>query len=418
MPCGFPHAGWHISAHSTTLAQSTTGSRSTSWGTRWRISSRARPASSVASWSPSCSSARGRSTRCAAPVRWTSSTTSRRGSAPTTSASSPVIGELAKERLGVDADEVERLDGQIEHFFHLAAIYDLTADADSQRIANVEGTRHALQLAEAVHAEHFHQASSIAAAGLYKGVVHRGHVRRGRGRRPQPVLRHQARVRARRARESRRCRGASTGRASSSATRRPARSTRSTARTTSSRPSSGCAALTPSWLRGVGIEGGEINLVPVDYVAKAMDYLAHQPDLDGRDVPPDRSRAAHRRRAVQGADEGGARRPSPTLNVDARALDALPSAVRRRAVARLPGAKQVTDLVLAELGIPRESFAYLTYPTHFDSTKTQAALAGSGIEVPPFATLRADALGVLGAHVQPRPPQGQARWPGPSRARR
>ena len=41
-------------------------------------------------------------------------------------------------------------------------------------------------------------------------------------------------------------------------------------------------AVTPSWLRGVGIEGGPINIVPVDYVAKAMDYLAHQPGLDGR----------------------------------------------------------------------------------------------------------------------------------------
>ena len=62
------------------------------------------------------------------------------------------------------------MDGEIEHFFHLAAIYDLTADAESQRAANVEGTRHAIQLAEALHAEHFHQVSSIAAAGLYKGV--------------------------------------------------------------------------------------------------------------------------------------------------------------------------------------------------------------------------------------------------------
>ena len=77
-----------------------------------------------------------------------------------------VVGDLAKARLGVEHADLERLDGQIEHFFHLAAIYDLTADADSQRVANVEGTRHAVQLAEAVHSEHFHLASSIAAAGL------------------------------------------------------------------------------------------------------------------------------------------------------------------------------------------------------------------------------------------------------------
>jgi NAD(P)-dependent dehydrogenase (short-subunit alcohol dehydrogenase family) len=31
-------------------------------------------------------------------------------------------------------------------------------------------------------------------------------------------------------------------------------------------------------------------------------------------------------------------------------------------------------------------FAYLTYPTHFDSTKTQRALAGSGITVPPLSS--------------------------------
>src|SRR5436305_3318244 len=81
----------------------------------------------------------------------------------------PVIGDLSRERLGLEPDVIEKLDGKIDHFFHLAAIYDLTADADSQRVANVEGTRHALQLAEAVHAGHFHQVSSIAAAGLYKG---------------------------------------------------------------------------------------------------------------------------------------------------------------------------------------------------------------------------------------------------------
>ena len=38
----------------------------------------------------------------------------------------------------------------------------------------------------------------------------------------------------------------------------------------------------PSWLPTVGIEGGEINIVPVDYVASAIDHIAHEPKLDGR----------------------------------------------------------------------------------------------------------------------------------------
>src|SRR5206468_627488 len=57
----------------------------------------------------------------------------------------------------------------------------------------------------------------------------------------------------------------------------------------------------------------------------------------------------------------------------------------RSAASRLPGAKLATDLVLAELGIPREVLHYINYPTSFDSTKTQALLAGSGIEVPPLS---------------------------------
>src|SRR6185437_10867486 len=44
----------------------------------------------------------------------------------------PVVGDLGRPRLGVSDADVERLTGEVEHFFHLAAIYDLTADADSQ----------------------------------------------------------------------------------------------------------------------------------------------------------------------------------------------------------------------------------------------------------------------------------------------
>jgi len=82
----------------------------------------------------------------------------------------PVTGDISQENLGVDQATIDELRGKIDHFFHLAAIYDMTADAESQRVANVEGTRHAVQLAEAVEAKRFHMVSSIAAAGLYKGT--------------------------------------------------------------------------------------------------------------------------------------------------------------------------------------------------------------------------------------------------------
>src|SRR3546814_2391704 len=82
----------------------------------------------------------------------------------------PVVGDLAKPRLGLSAAQVRSLSGKVQHFFHLAAIYDLTADAESQRVANIEGTRHAIELASAIKAGCFHHTSSIAAAGMYSGV--------------------------------------------------------------------------------------------------------------------------------------------------------------------------------------------------------------------------------------------------------
>jgi thioester reductase-like protein len=295
----------------------------------------------------------------------------------------PIVGELSKPRLGVSDSDVERLSGTVEHLFHLAAIYDLTADADTQRTANVEGTRHALQLAEAVHAEHLHQASSIAAAGLYRGVFTEDMFDEAQDVEHNPyyltkheserVVRTEAKVPWRIYRP-----GAVVGHSKTGEIDKidgPYYFFKTIQR---------LRGLTPSWLRGVGIEGGEINLVPVDYVAKAMDYIAHVPDLDGRAfhlTDPEPLTVGALFKALTKA----AKAPQPTLNIDARLLDELPVRLGTT-LSRLPGARQVTDLVLAELGIPRESFAYLTYPTHFDSTKTRAILHGSGIEVPPFAS--------------------------------
>jgi thioester reductase-like protein len=295
----------------------------------------------------------------------------------------PVVGDLSKARLGVEDGEIERLSGHIDHFFHLAAIYDLTAAGDTQRAANIEGTRHALQLAEAVRAKHFHQASSIAAAGLYRGVFTEDMFDEAQDVNHNPyyqtkheserVVRGEAKLPWRIYRP-----GAVVGHSKTGEIDKidgPYYFFRAIQR---------LRGLTPSWLRGVGVEGGEINLVPVDYVAKAMDHLAHLPDLDGRTfhlTDPEPLTVGQLFKALTKA----AKAPQPAMNVDARALDALPIRLSTT-LSRLPGARQVTDLVLAELGIPREAFQYLTYPTHFDSTTTRALLHGSGIEVPPFAS--------------------------------
>src|SRR6478609_3514106 len=82
----------------------------------------------------------------------------------------PVVGDLRRPLLGVDSDQVAELRGKIDHFFHLAAVYDMTAPAERNTAVNVGGTTHAVELARALDAKHLHHVSSIAVAGDYHGV--------------------------------------------------------------------------------------------------------------------------------------------------------------------------------------------------------------------------------------------------------
>src|SRR3954469_12953307 len=60
-----------------------------------------------------------------------------------------IVGDLSQRGLGVSDEDVERLRGEVDHLFHLAGIYDMSASEESQRVANIEGTRHMVEFAEA-----------------------------------------------------------------------------------------------------------------------------------------------------------------------------------------------------------------------------------------------------------------------------
>ena len=81
-----------------------------------------------------------------------------------------IKGDLTKKNLGVSKKDLTTLKGSVDHVFHLAAVYDMMADAASQEAANVDGTRNAVKFAEAVEAGCFNHVSSIAVAGLYRGI--------------------------------------------------------------------------------------------------------------------------------------------------------------------------------------------------------------------------------------------------------
>lgn len=81
----------------------------------------------------------------------------------------PLVGELAAPKLGLRPADVSRLRGTVDHVVHLAAVYDMTADATATERANVLGTRSVLELARAVRAGRLHHVSSVAVAGDYAG---------------------------------------------------------------------------------------------------------------------------------------------------------------------------------------------------------------------------------------------------------
>jgi len=292
----------------------------------------------------------------------------------------PVIGDLSAEHLGCE-DRIQELKGEIDHFFHLAAIYDMTADAETQRLSNVEGTRHAVQLAEAVEARRFHMVSSIAAAGLYKGTFTEemfdeaekveNHPYFQTKHESEAAVREECDVPWRVYRPGIVVGDSETGEIDKIDGPYYFFKLLQRARN-----------LLPQWVPGIGIEGGRINLVPVDFVVKAMDHIAHLDGFDGQAfhlTDPNPMSAGQ----VINTFAKAAHAPEAAMRIDSKMFEFIPKQIRM-GLTMLPPVKRFSDQVLADLGIPRSVLVYINYPTDFDSTKTQTALEGTGISVPPL----------------------------------
>jgi NAD(P)-dependent dehydrogenase (short-subunit alcohol dehydrogenase family) len=291
-----------------------------------------------------------------------------------------IVGDLSQPGLGISDEDVERLRGEIDHLFHLAAIYDMTADAASQNVANVEGTRHMVQFAEDVEAGRVHMVSSIAAAGLYKGVWREDMFEEAEDLDNHPYFR---------------TKHDSEGIVRTECTR-PWRIYRpgivvGNSETGEMDKIDGpyyffklirrLRGTVPEWVPMPGIEGREINLVPVDFVARAMDHIAHVEGLDGRAfhlTDPSPKTAGE---VIDIFAQAG-HAPQSSVRLPAAVVDLAAPFVK--AVASLPPGDIVTDRVLSDFGIPRSVLTYINYPTQFDSRQAQAALAGTDIRVPPL----------------------------------
>ncbi|MEC3981873.1 SDR family oxidoreductase [Amycolatopsis sp. H20-H5] len=285
-----------------------------------------------------------------------------------------VVGDLGEPLLGVGESDRERLRG-VDHIVHLAALYDLTADDEASIKANVEGTGHVIELAADLRAGCLHHVSSVAVAGDHDGMfteemfdvgqrlvtpyhrtkfeaeklVREQHEVPWRVYRPAVVVGH--------------------------------------SETGEMDKIDGPYYLFPAISRLAGLPDvpivgpglGDTNVVPVDYVAKALLRLATTDGLDGRAfhlVSPEPQSVV----SVYNAFAKAAGAPTITVQLNERVSRGIVGLVKLSE--HIPGFTIARDAVMERLGIPPVLLETMAFPSVFSSASTRKALAGSGIDVP------------------------------------
>jgi NAD(P)-dependent dehydrogenase (short-subunit alcohol dehydrogenase family) len=143
----------------------------------------------------------------------------------------------------------------------------------------------------------------------------------------------------------------------------------------------------PGWFPLIGPELGYTNIVPVDFVADAMDHIAHEPGLDGQAfhlANPKSQRSGE----VMNAIAAAAHAPQMSVRIDSQLLKALPKGTIGMLM-QLPAAKGVRKAILDDFGIPDEIIGYIGLTPEFDTRDTERALKGSEIAVPPLESYAA-----------------------------
>ena len=291
----------------------------------------------------------------------------------------PVTGDLSRPGLGIDG-----FSEPVDHFFHLAAVYDMTADDDAMERANIEGTKHVIEFANSIEVGRFHHTSSIAVAGEYKGVFQEDMFDEGQR---LPHAYHRSKYESERlVRE---------GVEAKTLVFRPGIVV-GHSETGEMDKVDGPYYLfkllqrlrhaLPEWAPLAGPQGGETNIVPVDFVAKAMDHIAHLPDAE---LPSDTFHLVNPESMKVGEALNefakAAHAPQFVMRIDQNMTNVVPPQVRAGLLA-LPTVKRIRDQLYHDLGIPPAAMEHRDFRCKFDARDTQRALSGTGIAVPPLST--------------------------------
>ena len=291
----------------------------------------------------------------------------------------PMTGDITAPGLGLSAADGARLKGA--DFYHLAAVYDLEAAEQENERANVEGTRNVVELASKVGARLHHVSSIAIAGGRWKGKFTEGMFAEGqaldhayyRTKYEAEKIVRESTLRFRIYRP-----GLVIGSSEDGEADRidgPYYAFKLIQRLRNA---------IPPWVPLIGLEGGQINVVPVDFVARALDAIGHREGLDGMtfhltdpaarslgDVTNTFCRAAHA--------------PQFTLRVDSRAAAMLPAGATAM-LQHWDVAQTLKRRLLENVRIPEAALGYVSNRARFTCENTVEALKGTGIACPPLDT--------------------------------
>ncbi len=299
------------------------------------------------------------------------------------------LGDNGKKLVAIHGDittpglfstpEGKKIKGKIDHVFHLAAVYDMTmTDVVADRV-NVGGTRHVVEWVNGLsRGVRLHHMSSVAVAGDdFVGPFTETMFNEG-----QPLLHPYYRtkflaeklVRSECTVPYRIYRpGVVVGYSATGEIDKidgPYYFFKSVQRV---------SLRVPQWMPLLGVEGGSVPIAPVDYIASAVDWLAHEEHFDRRCFHLFQAHSPTVGRLIE-IFLATAHGPEITSKLNVSPVAGVISKLSRQLGRATPESakRQFADAI----GVPISVLSYAWNRTEFDARDTRAALRGSGIKCP------------------------------------
>ncbi len=290
----------------------------------------------------------------------------------------PVYGDITEPGLVAPAD-LKKLAGKIDHVFHLAAVYDMNMDdATGDRINN-EGTRNLVAFCNELGGNvRLHHISSVAVAGgdfvgrftedMFDEGQRLGHPYFRTKYESEKIVREESRVPFRIYRP-----GAVVGHSETGEMDKidgPYYFFKTIQKISHS---------VPKWLPLLGVEGGRVPLAPVDYVAKAIDVIAHKDGHDGECFCLIQSRSPTVGELLQTLFEA-AHGPQFAKKLELPPMSDTVRQITNEVGSRIP--EVVRRRISKAIGVPVSVLGYVSNQAVFDDKHARKVLKGSGVSCP------------------------------------